>query len=282
MLLRRFLDARFSPGVGAMKIPITGLIQQYKNEYKKLKQQGKRITWRAYRVDPGDYLLVHFKVPSRTVKDVEYDVCVALAPKDGDKTNNFLDCHVKFFCNAPSFTYTGTAYLFHYLPDPDLGPGGFEEDRFGKSVPVNRITLFESKLDDNAFTQPPVQKNPYQIPMLFDNVVGMALIELTTKVPYFRVRNTAAKITEEKLLEQIKTFGQMTATRQKQVNIEKRERERQKEWSKVAEGKVGTTRKGESRITAANARKISPKKSSGRVSAVSPMKSRNVNKVRSR
>ena len=112
--------------------------------------------------------------------------------------------------------------------------------------------------------------------------LGMALIELTTKVPYFRVRNTAAKITEEKLLEQIKTFGQMTATRQKQVNIEKRERERQKEWSKVAEGKVGTTRKGESRITAANARKISPKKSSGRVSAVSPMKSRNVNKVRSR
>ena len=89
-------------------------------------------------------------------------------------------------------------------------------------------------------------------------------------------------ITEEKLLEQIKTFGQMTATRQKQVNIEKRERERQKEWSKVAEGKVGTTRKGESRITAANARKISPKKSTGRVSAISPMKSHNVNKVRSR
>ena len=230
MLLRRFLDDKFSPGPGAIRIPITGLVQQYRKEYRKLNEQGKKITWTAYRVDPGDYVLIHFKVPSRSVKNVDYDVCVALVPKN-DRTNRFLDCHVKFFCNAPSFTYSGTAYLFHYIPDPDLGPGGFEEDRFGKSVPVNRITLFESKLDDNAFTQPPVQKNPYQIPMLLDNVIGMALIELSTKVPYFRVMRNQNKITEEKFLDQLKTFGEMTLTRQKEQQLEKKEKERQKTWA---------------------------------------------------
>lgn len=234
MYLRRFLDERFSPGVGAIKIPITGLIQQYRREYRKLKEQGKKITWKAYKVEPGDYALVHFKIPSRSVKNVEYDVCVALVPRDDTRTNSFLDCHVKIFCNAPSFTYSGTAYLFHNLPDPDLGPGGFVEDRFGKSVPVNRITLFESKLDDNAFTQPPVQKNPYNIPMLLDNVTGIALVELTTRVPYFRVMHGSPKITEEKLLSEIKTFGEMSLTRSKQVKLEKEERDRQKAWASTA------------------------------------------------
>lgn len=261
MLVKRFLDTHFSPGKGALRLPIEGLVQQYKTEYQKLKAQGKKITWTAYRVDPGDYVLIHFKVPSRSVKDVAYDVCLALVPNDETRTNSFMDCHVKFFSNDPSFSYSGTAYLFHNLPDPDLGPGGFEEDRFGKNVPVNRITLFESKLDDTAFTQPPVQKNPYQIPVLLDNVIGMALIELTTKVPYFRVICNANKITEEKLLKTIPTFGEMSLTRAKQVKLEKDERERQRQWAKeAASGKQKTTRESQETGNASNVRKVSAKK----------------------
>lgn len=275
MYLRRFLDPRFSPGVGAIKIPITGLIQQYRTEHRKIKEQGKKITWKAYKVDPGGYALVHFKIPSRSVKNIEYDVCIALVPKDETKTNSFLDCHVKFFCNAPSFTYSGTAYLFHNLPDPDLGPGGFQEDRFGKSVPVNRITLFESKLDDNAFTNPPVQKNPYNIPMLLDNVTGIALIELTTKVPYFRVMHGSPKIAEEKLLKEIKTFGEMSLTRSKQIKLEQEETARQKEWTKAAGGAAKTTAK------TTVGRRTGVRIISGKA-AKRPVQSDNVRKIRSK
>lgn len=259
MLLRRFLDDRFSPGPGAIRIPIAGLVQQYKDAYTKIKQSGKQITYRFYRLDPEDFVVVHFKVPSRSVNNVEYDVCIALIPKN-TRTNNFMDCHVRFFCNAPSFTYSGTAYLFHSLPDPDLGPGGFEVDRFGKQVPVNRITLFESLLDDNAFTQPPVQRNPYQIPMLFDNVIGAAIIELTTKVPYYRAMQSATKITQDALFRHIKTFGQMGKSRAKEVNKQKKELKRAAEFAKdIKSGALKSTAKNSTGVGKA-VRKVQPVK----------------------
>ena len=272
MLLRRFLDDRFSPGPGAIKIPISGLIQQYKDAYTKIKSSGKQITYRVYRLTPEDFIVIHFKVPSRSVNNVEYDVCIAVVPKSS-RVNNFMDCHVRFFCNAPSFTYTGTAYLFHNLPDPDLGAGGFETDRFGKTVPVNRITLFESKLDDNAFTQPPVQKNPYQIPMLLDNVIGAALIELTTKVPYFRAMNSATKITQEALLKQIRTFGQMSTNRSKEELKQKKERERAAKFAKIVKAaSIKSTQSGSVGV-GTSARKIKP------IKATKASNSANVKKI---
>ena len=223
MLLKRFINDMYSPGVGAMKIPISGLIAKYRQAHKDMLKFGT-IEHVAYRLMPNDMPIVHFKMPSRSVKGMKYDVVIGLIQSNPAVTS-FENCHVKFFCNAKSFTYSGTAYLFHHMTDPDLGDGGYEEDVNGESVPVNRLTFLESLLDDNAFSQPPTIKNPYQIPILFDNVTGAALIELLSKCSFGSIMYNKKTITYAQLAKNINSSGKADIIRRKLQLEEKRQKE---------------------------------------------------------
>ena len=173
MLLKNFLADELQVKKGSVKMPIKSLVDQYKERYEEMAQDTSRpFSYMVYQTTPGGRIIVHVKVPSRSLTKFYYDVLLELEPTD--KATTIRDCHVKFFSNSPSFIYS-YAYVFYHLDPGDSSTpkgrrsrSGMIIDTFTKKIPRDRLLMpgTEKKIGDKVLKNEPVVRNPLGLPYL--------------------------------------------------------------------------------------------------------------------
>lgn len=171
MKLGNFLQDNLPVTKGSVKIPIAGLIEQYRKEYNAFQLTNKSpFHYKVYNVSPGDRRVVHVKVPSETVRNFYYDVLFEL--EYTTTTSKYEDCDVYIFSNSPSFVYT-YAYVFYHL---DLNSSNSEAKKrktgmlintLSHKIPRERLLMAgtEKTLPDQVLKSPPVVRNALGLPL---------------------------------------------------------------------------------------------------------------------
>ena len=222
MRLKNFLEDKYSVGKGAVKLPIGGIIQGYRDRYKTIEGSIKAET---YYVQPAGKTIVHFKIPSETVDDFFYDVLLELSRSGG--ADRFEECHVKFFSNCPSFVFT-YAHLFYTMKDPEINSDSMIIDKFNQKIPKERLMIkgTEKKLSDQALTDKAVVRNPLGL-VLPDKSIYYAIFYLLDHMSFHDVMYSRRYISMMYLLRSVESFDNLMLMRRSQnaKNKEKRERE---------------------------------------------------------
>lgn len=115
------------------------------SKYEKLmKEKGKKITCKVYKVLTKEIYYFHLIIPTETERDNTYDVVIELSDLEGRCKNDssIVKYDARFFSNAPSFAYT-YAKVFR---DNDL-----------------LVTDLIGKFEDEQVSQDPVVRNRYGI-----------------------------------------------------------------------------------------------------------------------
>ena len=280
MLLRDFMQDNVTLTKGSVKLPIGGFIANTKDKYLEMKKNtSKPFLHMSYLVTPGDTLTVHVKVPSKSLKKFYYDVLFELVPINGAKT--IEDCHVKIFSNSPSFVYS-YAYVFYHLdPDSDgvtSGSTGKSRktpgmliNRLYRKIPMNRLLIpgTENKYGDRVLNEPPVIRNPYNLP-LFDSSLYLAIHYLEDTTTLQELMQSAKRITEKQLLANVDDFDHLMEARKRTALTEGREEQKKKRISKEV---VQTVERETRRANAVRVIKPkSPISARKAVSALKPLK----------
>ena len=250
MLLKEFMLDNVSVGKGSIKIPMKGFIEEMRERYDEMsKNNEKPFLYAVYKVTPGDRLVVHVKIPSRSLHTkFYYDVLLELEPTKNAVT--IEDCHVKIFSDSPSFVYS-YAYVFYHLDpegkqiDPRKGRkgAGLLINKLQGKIPADRLLMpaAEKKLGDEVLKNPPVVRNPHNLP-LFDSSIYLAIIYLEDVTTLPDIQRQSKRITEQQLMSSIPTFDQLMEQRKKiaqtEANKRKREREREQAVFKEHEAKL--------------------------------------------
>ena len=238
MLLKEFMLDNVSVGKGSVKIPMKGFIESMRERYDEMaKNNIKPFLYSVYKVTPGDRIIVHVKIPSRSLATkFYYDVLLELDPPKTAVT--IEDCHVKIFSNSPSFVYS-YAYVFYHL-DPDgkqIDPkksrkgAGLLINRLQGKIPSSRLLMpgTEDKLGDKVLKNPPVIRNPHNLP-LFDSSIYLAIIYLEEVTSLPLILHQARRITENQLLSSIPDFEKLMEQRKriarKESDLKKKEKAR--------------------------------------------------------
>lgn len=243
MKLGDFLQDELAVGKGSVKVPIKGLIEQYRERYDKMKTGTKKFSASTYTVSPGGRRIVHVKVPSETLDSFFYDVLLELdAPTDAKA---ITDCEVRIFSNCPSFVY-GFAYVFYHLDITGEDTRGKKGKGNGllinslvRKVPRERLLMpgTEKKLGSEVLDNPPETRNRLGLP-LFDKSIYYAIFYLQDEIPFRTIISTKNNITEAQLLRGVADFDTLMSLRKKQ---EKLERDRKRNERKLAEDSVKET-----------------------------------------
>ena len=246
MLLRDFMKDNVTLKKGSIKLPVGGFIHMNLEKYQEMKKNtNKPFLHTSYLVTPGDTLTVHVKVPSKTLKKFYYDVLFELTPIQG--ASSIRDCHVKIFSNSPSFVYS-YAYVFYHLdPEDNEGPKesskkrrtpGMIMNRLYRKIPINRLLMpgTEDKYGDKVLQEPPVIRNPYNLPM-FDSSLYMAIHYLEDVTTLSELKSKAKRITENQLLSSVADFESLMEERKRVVRTEGNE-ERKKRRNDVEKVKA--------------------------------------------
>lgn len=241
MKLGNFLQDNLPVTKGSVKIPIAGLIEQYRKEYNAFQITDKSpFHYKVYTVSPGDRRVVHVKVPSETVRNFYYDVLFEL--EYTTTTSKYEDCDVYIFSNSPSFVYT-YAYVFYHL---DLNSSNSEAKKKRKTgmlintlsnkIPRERLLMAgtEKTLPDQVLKSPPVVRNALGLP-LWDKSLYYAIFYLMDKVQFSIIKSTATKITEADLMRDIMDFDTLMEHRKAMA---KRQREAKSYRDKQIEKQV--------------------------------------------
>lgn len=276
MLLKDFMQDNVTLKKGSVKMPIGGFISMNKKTYEEMKKHtSKPFQHTSYLVTPGDTLMVHVKVPSKSLKKFYYDVLFELTPIKDAKT--IEDCHVKIFSNSPSFVYS-YAYTFAHL-DPDDKSGNINKDnkripgmisrKLYRKLPVSRLTIpgTEEKYGDKVMDNPPIIRNPYNLP-LFDSSLYIAIHYLEDVTTLSQLTNEAKRITESQLFHSIPTFDQLMENRKRAALTEGREETKKKRLNKDIVQQVEKNVRQANRTT----RIVKPKSPISARAAVKPLK----------
>jgi hypothetical protein len=226
--LKRFLDDQFSLGKGAVKLPISSLLEQYRKRYAALRQVYKTFKYTIWYVQPEGRTIVHFKVPSETVHNFFYDVLLELDRSGG--AAKFEDCHVKVFSNCPSFVYT-YAHVFYTMKDPDTGKDGMIIDKFNQKIPKERLLVkgSEKTLPKESLTDAPTTRNPANL-NLPDKSIYYAIFYLIDEFDFRRVMYSRNTISMSRLLQSVDNFDILMKNRRA---MELKQREQLRETRKV-------------------------------------------------
>lgn len=273
MLLKEFMLDNVSVGKGSIKIPMKGFIEEMHERYDEMsKNNVKPFLHAVYTVTPGDRMIVHVKVPSRSLATkFYYDVLLELEPLKNAVT--IRDCHVKIFSDSPSFVYS-YAYVFYHL-DPNgqtidpkktrKGPGLLINKLQGK-IPADRLLMpaAEKKLGDEVLKNPPVVRNPHNLP-LFDSSIYLAIIYLEDVTTLPQLQRQAKRITENQLMSSIPEFDKLMEERKKIARKEsdKKKQERAKIQATFKEHETKLRRLNNTRNVLKPKAPISARKPSG-------------------
>lgn len=227
MLLKNFLADELQVKKGSVKMPIKSLVDQYKERYEEMAQDTSRpFSYMVYRTTPGGRIIVHVKVPSRSLTKFYYDVLLELEPTD--KATSIRDCHVKFFSNSPSFIYS-YAYVFYHLDPGDSSTpkgrrsrSGMIIDTFTKKIPRDRLLMpgTEKKIGDKVLKNEPVVRNPLGLPYLDSSIyVAIFYLEDITTLP--QILSQRNYRTESQIFNSVADFDKLMADRKRVALREK-------------------------------------------------------------
>ena len=246
MLLKNFMQNELQVKKGSVKIPIKGLIDQYRERYEEMSQDTSRpFHHTVYRTTPGNRIIIHVKVPSRSLSKFYYDILLEIDPTD--KAASIEDCNIRFFSNSPSFVYT-YAYVFYHL-DPDQGEPnpkqkrklktGMIIDTFTRKIPKDRLLMpgTEKKLGNQPLHQEPSTRNPLGLPYL-DSSLYLAIFYLEDVTTLPEILSQKNYRTEAQIFNAIPTFDKLMAERTK---LAKKEREAAAKKRKDEEKSIRTT-----------------------------------------
>ena len=215
MKLQAFLSDEFSVQKGAVKISTGETIKKYHDRYELLCSRAE-FKHQIYTVPPGRHI-VHVKVPSETVDNFYYDVCLEFSGED--PSTDLMNCDVKVFSNSPSFVYS-YAYVFaHWVPEgrPATGRDSMMIDRLRGKMPVVR--------------------NPLGIP-LFDKSIYFAVFYLLDKdITWADILSVHNNIRVQVLAVNVVDFDKLMNERKRLANRQKEMKKRDAETQKKAQEK---------------------------------------------
>lgn len=230
MKIKQFLEDDLQTRPGSVKISMKSQIDKFHEKYEALKSS-KQIRSTLYRVNPGNRVFVHIKVPSQSLKHFYYDVLFELIGTD--KTKRLEDCDVKLFSNSPSFVYGGYAYLFYHMSsDPkDVKTNtGMMIDIFRNKIPSDHILISgtEKKLGKDAVHSEPVIRNPMGIP-LPDFSIYCGFFHMIETYRYDTVMMNRNTIHVSRLIKDIIDFDHLMIERKRVLHSEKEQQRLERE-----------------------------------------------------
>lgn len=277
MKLKEFLQDNIPLGKGAVKIPIKGLVSEYREKYDTLKNTHK-FSHDIYTIQPGGRMIVHIKVPSETVDNFYYDILIEFEPSA--TTLKIEDCDVKLFSNSPSFVYS-YAYVFYHLdPDGTTKAKKTEKDGSGMlidtlryKIPKNRLMVHgaETTLPDEPLHNEPVIRNPAGIP-LPDKTIYYGIFYVLDNLKLLDITKSRRYRTSRQVFDAVEDFDALMLKRkraeQKQKEAKARQRKQEMDSVKTTERAV---RKTNSVVNVVKPRST--------VKPISSQKSRSVKKI---
>lgn len=229
MKLGNFLQDNLPVTKGSIKIPIGGMIEQYRKEYNAFQLTNKSpFTHTVYNVSPNDRRVIHVKVPSETVRNFYYDVLFEV--EYGPTVSKYEDCDVYIFSNSPSFVYT-YAYVFYHL-DLNSSNNNSKSRKTGmlintltNKIPRDRLLMSgtEKTLPHEVLKSPPVVRNALGLP-LWDKSLYYAIFYLKDRVPFSQIKGAARKIAEKDLIAGILDFDTLMENRKVMLKRQREER----------------------------------------------------------
>lgn len=250
MKLDNFLKDSASIQKGAVKLPIKGMIEQYRERYNNLVKSGAKFRHQVYKTSPGGRTIVHVKCPSESVSNFFYDVLLEL--EYSDLTTRLEDCDVKIFSNCPSFVYTYAYVFYHYgsveqstktknAIERKKGATGMIINMLAKKIPADRLLVpgSEERLGDAVLDNAPVVRNPAGLPLL-DKSLYHAIFYLQDNVPLRVIKSSKTYRTEAQIFASVADFDALMANRKHQ---EAREKQRKRDTRAAEENVVRTTEK---------------------------------------
>ena len=233
MKIRQFLEDELQTKPGSVKISMQSQIDKFHEKYELLKSS-KQIRSTLYRVNPGNRVFIHVKVPSQSLKQFYYDVLFELI--GNDKTKRLEDCDIKLFSNSPSFVYGGYAYLFYHMssdPNDTKSNTGMMIDIFRNKIPADHILISgtEKKLGKDAVHNEPVVRNPMGIP-LPDFSIYCGFFHLIETYRYDTVMQNRNTIHVSRLIKDILDFDHLMIERKRVLHAEKEKKRLEEEREK--------------------------------------------------
>lgn len=244
MLLKNFLVDEMKIAKGSVKLPIKSLIETQRERYEEMAQDTTRpFSHMVYHTSPGNRLIVHVKVPSRSLTKFYYDVLLELEPTPG--AVSFGDCNVKIFSNSPSFVYT-YAYVFYHLDVGDESPAGKRKSRtgmiidtFSRKIPRDRLLMpgTESKIGKKVLNNEPSTRNPLGLPYLDSSIyAAIFYLEDVTTLPQVMAQKNYR--TEAQIFNSVLDFNRLMAERKKVAAREKASADRKRRSEEKAAQQV--------------------------------------------
>lgn len=272
MQLKKFLADQFSLGKGAVRLPISDLLNGYRQRYENLRKVYRNFKFTIWYVQPNGRTIVHFKIPSETVHDFFYDVLLELNRSGGATT--FEDCHVKMFSNCPSFVYT-YAHVFYTMKDPDTGTDSMIIDKFNQKIPKDRLLVkgSEKVLPKESLTDAPSTRNPANL-NLPDKSIYFAIFYLLDELDFRKVMYSRHITSMSRLLQAVPDFDVLMKNRaaeeRKQRDQNRENRKAVKKMFKQREAELDKINKTDSSVRRTTP--VKPMKSSSNTKRVSPLK----------
>lgn len=238
MKLKSFMEDSFQVSPGSVKIDNKGTIERYREKYEALIKHAE-FKHEIYTVNPHDRHIVHVKVPSETVDNFYYDVCLEFSGED--PSTDLMNCDVKVFSNSPSFVYS-YAYVFaHWVPEgrPATGRDSMMIDRLRGKMPRDRMLIpgLEQKIGKQPTHDQPVVRNPLGIP-LFDKSIYFAVFYLLDKdITWADILSVHNNIRVQVLAVNVADFDKLMNERKRLANRQKEMKKRDAETQKKAQEK---------------------------------------------
>jgi hypothetical protein len=105
--------------------------------------------------------------------------------------------------------------------------------RLYRKIPTNRLLIAgtESKYGDQVLEEPPIIRNPYNLPM-FDSSLYLAILYLEEVTTLSKIQSEAKRITERQLLVSVEDFDHLMTRRKQVENAGGREERKKKRINK--------------------------------------------------
>jgi len=222
----------FQPSKGStVKIPVGGVVSQYRQRYDALvKDSNRRFRHDVYMIRPGNIPVVHVKVPSESIKTEPfyYDVLIQLEP-DPDSIS-FRDCDVRVFSNCPSYVYSGLGYIHsHWNTEEKGGRPSMMIDSLKGKLPRENLMIrgAEKQLGYRATHKEPVIRNPMGLP-IFDKSLYYAIFYMEDNLSLLGVTSSHHYVTQGQVVSNVSSFDHLMVERKRAERRDKERRNRDK------------------------------------------------------
>lgn len=197
---------------GAAKIPVGGLIQQYRDRYAKENVEG-HIRYEIYLVD-RERRMVHFKLPSSSLLKAGvqffYDVVLEFI---GLNVGDIEHSDVHLFSNSPGFTYR-SAYSLHFYGSRSGGEKLSGATRHRSATNSQLIPELNVKYPPVVFNEPPSKVNPGEL-AISDSTIYYALFYLLDHISPQEILDRARPVNLARVIQSVASVDRVAMERKK-------------------------------------------------------------------